>query len=128
MAIMRTSPAALAGLQILVVEDEAMIAMMLEQMLEDLGCRVVLASSVETALHTVRGETFHGVLLDMNMHGHTTLAVAEELAGRSVPFLLVTGYGPGAADPPVIQAAPRLLKPFTEDDLARRMTELFAPS
>ena len=55
------------------------------------------------------------------------MAIAEELVRLSVPFLLVTGYGAGVNDPPVIMAAPRLQKPFTEDDLARRMTEAFLP-
>ena len=125
MTIMTDLPTDLAGYHILVVEDETLIAMMLEVMLEDLGCRVDLASSVEKALEAIRTQALDGVLLDMNMHGHTTIAVAEELAGRSMPFLLVTGYGPGLNDPPVIKAAPRLLKPFSEDNLARKMTEAF---
>ena len=116
----------LAGLHILVVEDETMIAMMLEDMLVDLGCGVALASSIEKALASIRTEALNGVLLDMNIHGRQTVAVAEELVSRSIPFLLVTGYGAGANDPPVIKAAPRLLKPFTENDLARRMAEVFA--
>ncbi|HET7882863.1 MAG TPA: hypothetical protein VFL55_18410, partial [Acetobacteraceae bacterium] len=66
-----------------------------------------------------------GVLLDMNMHGKMSVAVAEELARRSVPFLLVTGYGGGLAEPPAIKDAPRLQKPFKEEDLGRRMAETF---
>jgi CheY-like chemotaxis protein len=123
---MKNCPAGLTGLHILVVEDETMIAMMLEDMLQDLGCSVEFAPSVEQALAAIRTHVLHGVLLDMNMHGQTTIAVAEELVGRSMPFLLVTGYGVCASDPPVIKAAPRLLKPFSEGDLAQRMTEVFA--
>ena len=115
----------LAGLHILVVEDETMIAMMLEDMLVDLGCSVALASSIEQALASIRSEALSGVLLDMNMHGQKTVGVAKELVSRSIPFLLVTGYGASTDDPPVIQAAPRLQKPFTENNLARRMTEVF---
>ncbi len=120
------SPAdALAGLHILVVEDEVMVAMMLEDMVQSFGCSVDLASSIENALASLRKRSPDGVLLDMNVHGRKTIAVAEELVRISVPFLLVTGYGPGDGDPPLIKAAPRLEKPFGEHDLARRMAEVF---
>ncbi len=116
---------ALAGLRILIVEDEIIVAMMLEDMLHDFGCSVVLAPSIQEALDLVRQGQLDGVLLDMNIHGQSTITVAEELAGRSVPFLLVTGYGSGHADPPIIKAAPRLQKPFDVGNLARRMAEVF---
>ena len=124
---MKTHTKTLAGLFILIVEDEMMVAMMLEDMLQDLGCSVVLAGSIEQALSLIRETTLDGVLLDMNIHGRKTVAVAEELASRSVPFLLVTGYGTADGDPPVIKAAPRLQKPFSEDILSRRMAEVFMP-
>ncbi len=117
---------ALAGLHILIVEDETMVAMMLEDMLQDMGCSVDLAPSIEKALASIRTEALNGVLLDMNIHGQKTDVVAEELVNRSIPFLLVTGYGAGTNDPPVIKAAPRLLKPFNENELARRMADVFA--
>lgn len=117
----------LAGLFILIVEDEVMLAMMLEDMLQDLGCSVALAGSIEEALSSLREATPDGVLLDMNLHGQMTIAIAEELARRSVPFLLVTGYSSADGDPPVIKAAPRLQKPFNEDVLGRRMAEVFVP-
>jgi DNA-binding NtrC family response regulator len=115
-------------LRILVVEDEAMVAMMLEDMLADFGCRAELASNIESALAAIRDRPLDGALLDMNVHGQQTTAVAEELAGRSVPFLLVTGYGSRNSDPPAVSAAPRLQKPFSQDDLGRRMAEVFGPS
>ena len=59
------------------------------------------------------------------MRSGSTRWIAEELAGRSVPFLLVTGYGGGDGDPPVIKSPPRLQKPFTEQDLSRRMADIF---
>ena len=117
----------LAGLFILIVEDEVMVAMMLEDMLQDLGCSIALAGSIEEALLVIRKTTPDGVLLDMNIHGRKTLVIAEELASRSVPFLLVTGYGAADGDPPMIKSAPRLQKPFSEDSLGRRMAELFKP-
>ena len=123
--MVKTHARSLAGLFILIVEDEVIVAMMLEDILQDFGCSVALAGSIEEALAFVRENTPDGVLLDMNVHGQDTIPVAEELAGRSVPFLLVTGYGKGDGDPPVIKAAPRLQKPFSEDMLGKRMAEAF---
>lgn len=122
---MVTGTNTLAGLHILVVEDEVAIAMMLEILLEDAGCIVHLAPSVEKAMASILTRAPDGVLLDMNLRGRTTIAVAEELVSRSVPFLLVTGYGAGDDDPPMIKAAPRVQKPFDVDDLTRRMQEVF---
>ena len=124
---MADRPDTLAGLFILIVEDEVMVAMMLEDMLQGLGCRVALAGSVDEALLLIRETRPDGVLLDMNVHGRKTVAIAEELADRLVPFLLVTGYGQADGDPPVIKGAPRLQKPFSEDILSRRMAEVFMP-
>ena len=119
----KTEP--LAGLRILIVEDEAMVGMMLEDMLHDFGCNVEVVPSVEKALNAIR-DALPMMLLDMNLPGQKTVAVAEELVSRSVPFLLVTGYGSGESDPPLFKSARRLLKPFTEEALGRRMLETFA--
>jgi CheY-like chemotaxis protein len=119
----------LTGLRILVVEDEIMIAMMLEEMLQDFGCSVVtLAPNIEKAVAAIRQHVFDGVLLDINIHGQKTIAVAEELVSRAIPFLLVTGYSGGDSDPPVMKSAPRLQKPFDEAALAQRMEKVFVAS
>lgn len=119
----------LSDLRILVVEDEIMVAMMLEDMLQDFGCSaVVLAPSVEKALAAIGQNVFDGVLLDMNIHGRNTVAIAEELIRRAVPFLLVTGYGGGDSDPPLMKSAPRLQKPFDSATLAAHMEEIFVAS
>lgn len=116
---------ALTDLRILVVEDEVMIMMMLEDFLEDFGCVVQTAPNIEKALELLHEDLPDGVLLDMNIQGRKPVAVIEELLSRSVPFLLVTGYGSGANDPATIKAAPRLQKPFDAQELRRRMTEVF---
>lgn len=117
--------AALTDLKVLVVEDEAMIAMMLEDVLQDLGCRIEVAPSIERALAALDARPPDGVLLDMNIHGQRPVAVAEALTRRGVPFLLVTGYSAGDSDPPLIKAAPRLQKPFTVEQLGRAMVQTF---
>jgi CheY-like chemotaxis protein len=120
--------APLANRRILVVEDEVVILMMLEDMLEDFGCIVEAAPSIEKAVEALRTNSPDGVLLDMNIHGRKPIAVVEELVSRSVPFLLVTGYGSGDGDPPAIKVAPRLQKPFSIDQLGRRMVEVLVPA
>jgi CheY-like chemotaxis protein len=85
----------LAGKRILVVEDESLIAMLLEMALQDEGCIVVgPASRVAEALELAGdGQHLDGALLDVNLGGEAVFPVAEALASRAVPFLLLSGYG-----------------------------------
>jgi CheY-like chemotaxis protein len=81
-------------LAILVVDDEALIAMLLEDMLLDLGCRVVGPASTvaqSMALIEARGERIDGAFLDINLRGELGYPVADALAARNVPFVFVTG-------------------------------------
>ena len=123
---MATGRDALAGLRILVVEDEFLVAMLVEEMLQDLHCEIVgPISTLEEALATVRQNHLDGALLDANLNGKNSSPVADELMGHEVPFVLVTGYGGHKADPPVLTRAPRVRKPINFDELADRMTEIF---
>ena len=84
----------LDGLRVLVVEDEGGVALLIEQMLEDLGC--VVAASVATlanAIKAARGDTFDFALLDVNLDGELVFPVAEILKVRQRPFIFSTGYG-----------------------------------
>jgi DNA-binding response OmpR family regulator len=117
---------ALAGLRILVVEDEMLVAMLIEQMLQELRCDVIgPVSTVEDAIAAVRTQRLDGALLDMNLHGKSSSLAADELLDRAVPFLLVTGYVSSDRDLAVLKTAPRLKKPFDMDDLRDRMLEVF---
>lgn len=123
---MATGRDALAGLRILIVEDEFLVAMLVEEMLQDLRCEIVgPISTLEEAIVTVRQNYLDGALLDANLNGKNASPVADELLGHEVPFILVTGYGGHKADPPVLARAPRVRKPINFDELADRMTELF---
>jgi len=108
---------ALAGLRVLVVEDEGPVAMLVETMLEDLGCAVVLsAASIREALELVRRGGFDVALLDVNLAGEKVFPVADELRRLGVPFAFASGYGadglrPDLKDVPIIQ------KPFQLGDL-----------
>lgn len=86
----------LLGLRLLVVEDEALIAMLVEDMLTDFGCVVVgVAGTVADGLAIVRSRdvALDGAVLDVNVGGEKVFPVADALAARGVPFLFATGYG-----------------------------------
>lgn len=101
---------------ILIVEDEPLIAMMLEDFLESLGHEVVgTCDSVEDALARVDEGGFDVVILDVQLKGgRPAWPVADRLADAGTPFVLATG---GHVEPPpaVHAAAPLLSKPYTID-------------
>lgn len=100
----------------LVVEDEGLVAIMVEQMLEDLGIETVtVAGSIDEAVPLVTPGAFAFALLDVNLDGKPSHPVAQALRGAGVPFILSTGYGAAGADgygEPVV-----LQKPFELRDL-----------
>jgi DNA-binding response OmpR family regulator len=86
--------AGLQGRRILIVEDEAMIALDLELALERAGCVVVgPRPRLADALLHVDDEPFDAALLDINVHGELVFPLAELLAARGIPFVFLTGYG-----------------------------------
>jgi len=116
----------LKGRRVLVVEDEMMIAMLVEDMLADLGCAVVgPAHGLEAALELVRGDGIDAALLDVNLAGQPVFAVADALRAKGVPAIFSTGYGEaGLRD--VDQGATVLQKPFRAGDLARALSAALA--
>ena len=111
----------LAGLRVLVVEDEGGVALLIEQMLEDLGCEV--AASVATlakAMKAARGDTFDFALLDVNLDGELVFPVAEILKVRQRPFIFSTGYGRMGV-PEEFKDCEVLNKPFTIEELRKKL-------
>ena len=109
----------LGGLRILLVEDEAMVAMLMEGMLDGLGCqRVEWVASVPAALDALERGEFDGALLDVNLSGTMVFPVAKALAARKLPFVFVTGYGRTAELHARFPHAAVLKKPFDSGDLA----------
>ena len=112
-----------AGLRVLVIEDEGPVAMLIEDMLEELGCLIAgSAASVREAMELVRQGGFDFALLDLNLAGERAFPVAEALQGLGVPFAFASGYGALGvgerwATVPVVQ------KPFQRRDLARILTQ-----
>ena len=109
----------LAGLRVLVVEDEMMVSMLIEDMLEDLGCKVVgPASRLDEALALAGEAELDCAVLDVNLGGQSIFPRADFLRAKGAPFAFATGYGDaGLRD--VDKGSPVLQKPFRETDLAR---------
>jgi CheY-like chemotaxis protein len=117
----------LAGKRILVVEDEALVAMLIETLLEDYGCCVVgPCSTVAKALEAALNETFDLALLDVNLRGEKVYPVAEVLTERHIPFLFLSGYGEEAI-PPGRSGWKVCTKPFKGNDLVRMLSVAMAP-
>jgi CheY-like chemotaxis protein len=105
------------GKRALVVEDEAMVSMLLEDMLADIGCVVAgSASRLAQALVLAGSLDIDFAILDLNLNGELSHAVADALQGRGVPFIFSTGYGPKAL-PPRFRDAPTIGKPFHLQEL-----------
>jgi CheY-like chemotaxis protein len=84
----------LQGLRVLIVEDETIIAMLLEDILTDAGCVVAgKARSVAAALDAVETLQFDVAILDVNLRGRRVDPVADALMDRRLPFIFATGYG-----------------------------------
>ena len=101
------------GCRILVVEDEMLIALVIEDVLQSIGCQIVgPVATLEKALKFAAEETFDAAVLDVNIRGGKVYPVAEMLLSRGIPFLFASGYGDWAL-PPALRDKPRLMKPFT---------------
>ena len=116
----------LAGLRILVVEDELLVAMLIGDALREWECEIIgPVPTIDLAIAAVRQHTLDGALLDSNLIGRAITPVAEELSARAVPFIMVTGYASSALDVEVVRTAPRIVKPFADKQLAEMMMEVF---
>lgn len=116
----------IAGLRVLVVDDELLVALHIETLLEDLGCEVIgPVPTIDKALAVMRDEHLDGVLLDANLDGYSSAPVAAELRSRGVPFVVVTGYGQLELASPALTDAPRLSKPFNDTEFEATLTAAF---
>ena len=115
-----------ASLSILVVEDEPLIAMMLEDFLDSLGHKVhATCESVSEAVKAVDLGGFELAILDVNLKGENVWPVATRLREKNVPFVLATG---GHVDPPPAEfnTVPVIEKPYTIDRVNPAINAAFA--
>jgi CheY-like chemotaxis protein len=109
---------------VLVLEDEAFIAMLLEEELEALGIHVVgPVNNLKSAVQLAESSDLDGALLDLNINGAYATDVADRLNARKVPYIFVTAYERPAGlryrDVPVLR------KPFTELELRAALISLW---
>jgi CheY-like chemotaxis protein len=113
--------------RVLVVEDEALVAFALEEMLNDFGYEVAgLAPNVRTALKLVGAERIDAAILDVNLGGETVDPVADALAAAGVPFVFTTGYTSASALPRGFEERPALNKPYQPEALRDALARLLA--
>lgn len=117
---------ALAGLRVLVVEDEYMVADYISMMLEDFGCAVVgPVGTIDEALAAVNDGGLDGALLDANLSGDSSAPIAVALTAASVPFIVASGYGALQLADEALNCAPRISKPFSETELKTTLIAAF---
>jgi CheY-like chemotaxis protein len=99
-------------LRVFLVEDEAMIRMLVVDMLEELGhIAAAEAGRLDQALQLARSTDFDVAILDVNLDGEIITPVAELIEGRGLPIIFATGYG-AAGVPEEFRDRPTLQKPF----------------
>jgi CheY-like chemotaxis protein len=114
--------------RILVVDDEPLVSMLVEDWLVELGCEVVgPARSVQQGLDIAGSAELDGAILDVNLGGNNSFAVAEALKRRGVPFAFATGDDAidaesGFRDPILLS------KPFDFESLKTVLGKLLAPT
>ncbi|MGK6317757.1 response regulator [Neorhizobium sp. DT-125] len=106
-----------SGLRVLIVEDEGLVALMIEDMLQGIGCEVVASvsrlSEGRTIATTVQVDL---AVLDVNLAGQPSFPIAEILHKRQIPFIFSTGYGTDGL-PREFGSHPTIGKPFSSSDL-----------
>ena len=116
----------LANLRVLVVEDDLAIAVLIEEVLQDIGCVVVgPVGKLDAALQLASDEDLDAAILDITIRGGKVFPVVQHLQARGVPFALASGYGDWAL-PESLRNQPRLVKPFTAGDLMAQVQSLCA--
>ena len=117
----------LSGKRVLVLEDEALIAAMVEDMLTELGVVVVgPVATIERGLLFAQNEDIDAALLDVNIRSTRVYPVADVLKERGVPVVFATGYGQSGVDRSI--SAQVLEKPYTQDKLADALRLALASS
>jgi CheY-like chemotaxis protein len=105
------------SLRVLLVEDESLLAMTLEDMLEELGHRLVgVATRIAKAMQLAHHAELDFAILDVNIDGQPSYPVAEILQARGIAFVFTTGYGAQGIHAN-FRDAPVLAKPFTRAEM-----------
>lgn len=110
--------------RVLIVEDEMLVAMLIEDVILDLGHEVVgPAMRLEVALDVVEAENVDFAILDINLAGKQSFPVADRLADLGVPFIFASGYGEAGLNERHREAQV-VQKPFAPDEIASLLERL----
>lgn len=118
----------LSGRRILIVEDEIMIALALQDTLEELGCVVIgIAQRIEQGLRLIHahGASIDAATLDVRLGDTTSYDIACALDARGIPFVITSGYD-NASQLIGYEKRPMLRKPYHRDALEQALKGLFA--
>ncbi len=116
------------GINVLIVEDEGLVAMMIEDMLLDLGCQVVASvAELKQACAIAAAAQIDLAVLDVNLRGERSFPVAEILRARGIPFMFSTGYGAEGL-PAEFSKCAVLNKPFSAKSLEQAVALALAVS
>ena len=116
----------LAGVCVLVVEDETLIALMTQTMLRDHGCEVVgVAPTLADGMQLIRANLHRldAVALDINLGGEIAAPLVTLLEENDIPFIVMTGY-PHPEQVVPISKVPVLQKPFMAEQLIMALISL----
>ena len=118
------TPGLLKGRNVLLVEDNMIIAMDGEDALRDLGAEVITAASVGRAREALASHRVDFAVLDFNLGNETSLPVADLLAENGISFLFATGYGDGLDLPDRFGQLTLLKKPYSGATLAQAIAPM----
>lgn len=114
----------LAGLRVLIVEDEFLVAYELETEMEELGAEVVkVAGLLSEALEAADGD-IHGALVDIHLRDEDSYPLIDKLSAAGIPLILTTGYDLRTLPEP-LRACPRVAKPFAPAQLQQMAQAVF---
>ena len=119
-----TDSGRLAGYRVLVVEDSPVVGPFTADLLAELGCEVVgPAPNMAAARELVDEGDFDAALMDVHIRGERVFPLCELLEEKSIPFIFTSGYADWQM-PDKWQDCPRLLKPYTLDDVRNALSGL----
>lgn len=132
MIMSKLNDSRLVGRTIFVVEDDALLAMTVEDILEDAGAGIVgpfmSCGDAMDEIARLEPTTISAAILDVNVKGESSYAVADALAARAIPVIFSTGYGVADWQDHNSGAAPLVIsKPFQPSELVAALQSIVAP-
>jgi PAS domain S-box-containing protein len=113
--------------RILVVEDEALVALQVQGDLQQAGFHVIgPARSLKHGLLLATQEEFDAALVDISLGRDTSAAIADQLLARSIPFVFATGYSEASMLPKHLREIRRLKKPYVAAEMQEILSDLMA--